>query len=86
MIVEHSQEFSRGFSQGKSTSGINVIEWYIMNSTFKIKGSWYFYELHATYYNSGNSLAYCPSKDLWRGYYEGSGSISSIKLGWHDIG
>ena len=43
-------------------------------------------EKHATYYNSGNSLAYCPSKDLWRGYYEGSGSISSIKLGWHDIG
>ena len=26
------------------------------------------------------------ANDRKNGYYEGSGSISNIKLGWHDIG
>lgn len=62
------------------------IENYVLKSLFDIHGDWYFYKLHATYYNSGKSLAQRTSDKLWRGYYEGSGSISSIKLGWHDIG
>ena len=83
-LFQRDQHLEKDGKCGKNTW--SRIEWFVMNSLFKTKGNWNFYELPATYYNSGNSLAYCPSKDLWRGYYEGSGSISNIKLGWHDIG
>ena len=69
---------------GKSTW--THIENYVTSCKPEIHGTWKFYILNATYYNSGNSLANRPSDHLWRGYYEGSGSISNIKLGWHDIG
>ena len=55
-LFQKDQNLERDGKCGKNTW--SRIEWYIMNSTFKIKGSWYFYELHATYYNSGNSLTF----------------------------
>ncbi len=83
-LFQRDQHLEKDGKCGKNTW--SRIEWFVMNSLFKTKGNWNFYELPATYYNSGNSLANRPSDHLWRGYYEGSGSISNIKLGWHDIG
>ena len=83
-IFQRNEKIDQDGMCGKSTW--THIENYVTSCKPEIHGTWKFYILNATYYNSGNSLANRPSDHLWRGYYEGSGSISNIKLGWHDIG
>lgn len=83
-VFQSDQKLNSDGKCGKNTW--TRIENYVTGRKSEIHGTWKFYILNATYYNSGNSLANRPSDHLWRGYYEGSGSISNIKLGWHDIG
>lgn len=83
-VFQSDQKLNPDGKCGKNTW--TRIESYVKGRDSEIHGTWKFYILNATYYNSGNSLANRPSDHLWRGYYEGSGSISNIKLGWHDIG